>query len=272
VERAVASAREKHEQQLADATKRLEDKHARDVARQLETQNIRHEKEVSRLRKEYEQELDMAHSEQSALTATLHKTKAALDQEKSMTASLQQELDEVKNNLAQTKTALEEKVQELIDIRRESNESLHLQQQNLKRQHDAAVQEVVDKYRMQFARAGQQSTKIQEDMRQRIVATEEALRKLQEEFEGRPSRQDDVERIQELEDSLEETQRKLKILAAENERLNLEVVNREHTFNLMFKNSPMVQGPSNQPVPPKGQPRSRVRSGRSRASTSSVKL
>ena len=47
-------------------------------------------------------------------------------------------------------------------------------------------------------------------MRQRIVATEEALRKLQEEFEGRPSRQDDVERIQELEDSLEETQRKLK--------------------------------------------------------------
>ena len=41
VERAVASAREKHEQQLADATKRLEDKHARDVARQLETQNIR---------------------------------------------------------------------------------------------------------------------------------------------------------------------------------------------------------------------------------------
>eukprot|EP00043_Microstomoeca_roanoka_P016520 m.169402 g.169402 ORF g.169402 m.169402 type:complete len:139 (+) comp16475_c0_seq1:78-494(+) len=99
----------------------------------------------------------------------------------------------------------------------------------------------------------------QEEMKQRILAAEDALQALQAQYDKRPSRPDDVERIVWLDKRLTETQDKLKAMAAENERLNLEVVNREHTFNLMFKNSPIVQ-----PAPPKGP---RTRSARSRGSS-----
>ena len=106
-------------------------------------------------------------------------------------------------------------------------------------------------------------------MDQKYRDLNERFNELQGIYEGRPSRPEDTQLIQKLQEEVLEKEGDLKKAAEDMKFYKLELINREHTFNNMFGNNPNVGlmnpmqaaakvstklPPTNQPnIPRKGQ-------------------
>merc|ERR1712146_859563 len=97
------------------------------------------------------------------------------------------------------------------------------------------LQEFLEQYRQEFTQAGLEAQRVQGQLQARVKQQEDVLNRLKGEYEARPPRPQDVERITELEHQLADASRRLEKALGESELLGLEVVNQDQTLRVLFK-------------------------------------
>eukprot|EP00049_Salpingoeca_infusionum_P010213 m.172799 g.172799 ORF g.172799 m.172799 type:complete len:985 (+) comp14581_c0_seq1:213-3167(+) len=261
VEAAVSAAEATLRERHAAALEKVREKAAKDIEVTSQAAADTLEATVERLTSQNQEALAAAASEQDRLRAITERIQTDLSSKDAALVEATERITQLEHDLDFARQGLAE---------REANAVEELQKATLAAQRDAAelqvkhrnqVKEIVEQYRIQFEEAGRKSTQLQEQLRQMVTERTEELAQLRQMYDQRPPRDCDVDKIRDLTQQLEQTQGQLAKLAAENQRLNLEVLNREHTFNVLFKSKPQVAGSG--PTPPKGAPTHRARSGKS---------
>ncbi len=142
--------------------------------------------------------------------------------------------------IQQLRAALETRGAEVLAVRRETAQALVTREADLAETHRKQLEEIIAGYRDQFARAREEASKSQGALKARLTETLDELERVRFVFRDRPSREEDVLRIDALELSTAELSARLKVLTAENHRLQLEVIHQDQSFHMVFKNSPSV--------------------------------
>jgi len=239
----VNDMRQHHERELEELKNKL--------SKQLREATAAHEAALQQLRAEHEAAvLRLVQEAQAAAdrhAAQLARTESELQQVEQKLVAETRKSHNLESMLKETQSAvagLEEQVRTLKSNHeqelRKKDDDFAREKRHLKEQHktgverllQAQIQETVD-LKEQFHRA-RHLQDMQLDMLQ------ERLKELQELYDNRPSREEDLERIASLEEIVRDKEAVVKRLMEEMQFYKLELHNREQNYNKVFGAQPTV--------------------------------
>jgi len=247
----VGEAREQADslQQAAEASSQAA--LAEQEARITERLRQQHEDETQRIRGVHERALEQVKEvhaglqrEGSAAQARLQDQLAAAEEglrqatqrlaaEAEARTALQAESSELRQELARMG-------REVLEVRREGTAALQATEKALVSRHRTQLEDVIARYREQFARAGAEATRSIEGLRAEAAGLRANVSAAEQRYEERPSRPEDTVRIADLTAALAAAQDRVAFLSSHNKRLGMEVISQEQTFNRLFKATPSV--------------------------------
>ena len=146
----------------------------------------------------------------------------------------------MKDRVTEAQSAMERAVREHNELnerlQREYDEKDHKLKKSLRSQMDRLIEEQVKEIKALQSEFGNASAL----MDQKYRDLSQKFGELQGLYETRPSRPEDKDLIQKLQDEIVAKEADLKKAAEDMKFYKLELINREHTFNNMFGNNPNV--------------------------------
>ena len=187
----------------------LKDEHASQLTKQAaafaEQLEARLAQEIA-TRKTTIDEQELAHN---ALLATLtkeqHVHKEQLDAARSQLVQSNSIVASLEADLQSNRSELEGKGKELLTCRSEGLQQLHTREEELRAQQQNQMEALVQSYRDQFAKAKEEACATQNSLELKISIFKEELNNAQERFRNRAPRDEDMTKIQELEQQLSAT-------------------------------------------------------------------
>uniref|UniRef100_A0AAR2JSP8 Protein FAM184A/B N-terminal domain-containing protein n=1 Tax=Pygocentrus nattereri TaxID=42514 RepID=A0AAR2JSP8_PYGNA len=173
-----------------------------------------------------------------------HVSKWDLQQEvncrKNRIADLDHEIHSLNETISTLTKELELKGKEVLRIRSEANLQIRAHEQDLSKRHERELAEMNMSHNRETQIMFSDFNKAQELLKDKISALQILLEGTEEKFRNRESRPEDLQTIADLREMVAERETLVKKLVDDKKFYQLELVNRETSFNKVFNTSPNV--------------------------------
>jgi chromosome segregation ATPase len=235
--------RAKHEAALQDQKanhlKEMEDLKAAH-ARQTEELNKKHADTVAALTSEKDAAIAKVEKELAAETEKLKIEEQKLSHLKSEAEKLRSLLAEAERKLAAADELQRRIKAEHAEALQKQEFTFNQEHHLLKEQHKADTERLLETHLRETTEMNDQFERARRLQEQQIEMLQQRLQELQDLYDNRPSREEDLEKIIQLEQDLREKEAAYKRMYDEMQFYKLELVNREQNYNKVFGASPQV--------------------------------
>ncbi|XP_036449835.1 protein FAM184A [Colossoma macropomum] len=159
---------------------------------------------------------------------------------KNRIADLDHEIHSLNETISTLTKELELKGKEVLRIRSEANLQIRAHEQDLSKRHERELAELNMSHNRETQIMFSDFNKAQELLKDKISALQILLEGTEEKFRNRESRPEDLQTIAELREMVAERETLVKKLVDDKKFYQLELVNRETSFNKVFNTSPNV--------------------------------
>ncbi|XP_046850280.1 protein FAM184A-like [Xenia sp. Carnegie-2017] len=150
---------------------------------------------------------------------------------------IKNQLSESQNNEKKLQDEVESKVQEIFNVRRETNNHIRKTEEKLAKAHQKEMDLQVADHLRETQNLVYEFNRAQEHLKEKCSALQLMLEEAEAKFRGRPPRDEDMEVIQSLKTALTLRDQELRKMLDEKRYYQLELLNRETNFNKVFGNS-----------------------------------
>ncbi|XP_043942906.1 protein FAM184A [Protopterus annectens] len=243
--------RQEMEQELQTLRFELEDEGKAMLASLRSELNHQHAAMIDQLRQGFQQELEAGRME---LEGTLEHSKKQEKELQHRISDLQDELGKRENHINELEKKLlslqdgnntlakelEFKGKEILKVRSETNQHIRLHEQEVSKKHEKELNELTAAHIRETQSMLVDFNKAQELLKDKISALQILLEEMEEKYQNRESRPEDLQLIVGLKDMVTERDQLIKKLIEDKKFYQLELVNRETNFNKVFNASPTV--------------------------------
>ncbi|KAM6945352.1 protein FAM184A [Aplochiton taeniatus] len=199
-----------------------------------------HQKETKARKMELEGALERSRDQEEELLGRM----SALQQEVCCRTNRITDLDHEIHSLNETidtlTRELEAKGKEVLRVRSEANQQIRAHEQDLTKRHDRELGELTFAHHRETHIMLSDFNKAQELLKDKISALQILLEGTEDKFRNRESRPEDLQVIAELKEMVSERESLVKKLVDDKKFYQLELVNRESSFNKVFNTSANV--------------------------------
>jgi hypothetical protein len=210
-----------------------------------------HEKQCETLRNQHKAEVDLlqeatrnAAAEHAAavskLEEALESERQQLTQERKQSQQLQGELRAAQAAIAELEAKLQRTQEAHAEALVRKEDDFAREKRNIKEQHKAETERLLEVHLKETGELKDQFDRARHLQDMQIEMLQKRIEELQELYDSRPSRDEDLERIRVLEVDVQEKDVQIKKLIEDMQFYKLELVNREQNYNKVFGATPNV--------------------------------
>ncbi|XP_063773301.1 protein FAM184A isoform X4 [Pseudophryne corroboree] len=239
------------EQELQTLRFELEDEGKAMLASLRSELNHQHAAAIDQLRYHHQQEMDAATEEQERQKEVSRRQESEYlgrkaDLEKQLrhqeqhVSNLNKELLILHESINTLTKELEFKGKEILRVRSEANQQIRVHEQEFNKKHEEDMNDLTAANIREKQLIMAEFAKTQSLLVEKISALQVSLTEMEEKYQNRESRPEDLQVISELKDMVAERDQLIKKLIEDKKFYQLELVNRETNFNKVFNASPNV--------------------------------
>ncbi|XP_075059093.1 protein FAM184A isoform X2 [Mixophyes fleayi] len=239
------------EQELQTLRFELEDEGKAMLASLRSELNHQHAAAIDQLRNHHQQELEAAtsdlerhkelsrHQESEYLGRKADLEKQLRHQEQHV-SNLNKELLILHESINTLTKELEFKGKEILRVRSEANQQIRVHEQELNKKYEEGMNDLTAAHIREKQAIMTEFAKTQALLMEKKSALQASLTEMEEKYQNRESRPEDLQVISDLKDMVAERDQLIKKLIEDKKFYQLELVNRETNFNKVFNASPNV--------------------------------
>ncbi|XP_072545103.1 protein FAM184A isoform X2 [Salminus brasiliensis] len=199
-----------------------------------------HLQENTAAKRELDNTLDRCQQHEQDLLGRISDLHQEVSCRKNRIADLDHEIHSLNETISTLTKELELKGKEVLRIRSEANLQIRAHEQDLSKRHEREMGEMNASHNRETHIMFSDFNKAQELLKDKISALQILLEGTEEKFRNRESRPEDLQTIAELREMVAERESLVKKLVDDKKFYQLELVNRETSFNKVFNTSPNV--------------------------------
>ncbi|CAM5100803.1 unnamed protein product [Eretmochelys imbricata] len=199
-----------------------------------------HQQELVAAKMELERSIELSRRQEKEFLCRVSDLQDELKHRDHHISELDKEVLTLHENISALTKELEFKGKEVLRIRSESNQQLRIHEQDLSKKHEKELDVMTADYIREKQSMLADFNKTQELLKEINSALQVSLEEMEEKYQNRESRPEDLQLISELKDLIAERDQLIKKLIDDKKFYQLELVNRETNFNKVFNASPNV--------------------------------
>ncbi|XP_042318084.1 protein FAM184A isoform X3 [Sceloporus undulatus] len=199
-----------------------------------------HQQELTTAKIELERSIELNRHQEKEFVRRISDLQDELRHRDHHISELDKEILALHENISALTKELEFKGKEVLRIRSESNQQIRLYEQDLNKKHEKELDVMTADHIREKQSILADFNKTQELLKEINSALQVSLEEMEEKYQNRESRPEDVQLIAELKDLITERDQLIKKLIDDKKFYQLELVNRETNFNKVFNASPNV--------------------------------
>ncbi|XP_048348092.1 protein FAM184A isoform X3 [Sphaerodactylus townsendi] len=199
-----------------------------------------HQQELAAAKMELERSIELSRQQENEFVCRISDLQDELRHRDHHISELDKEILALHENISALTKELEFKGKEVLRIRSESNQQIRLYEQDLNKKHEREMDVMTADHIREKQSLLADFNKTQELLKEINSALQVSLEEMEEKYQNRESRPEDLQLIAELKDLIAERDQLIKKLIDDKKFYQLELVNRETNFNKVFNASPNV--------------------------------
>uniref|UniRef100_A0A6I8NMB5 Family with sequence similarity 184 member A n=1 Tax=Ornithorhynchus anatinus TaxID=9258 RepID=A0A6I8NMB5_ORNAN len=199
-----------------------------------------HQQELATVKMELERSVELSRRQDKEYICRISDLQNELRHREHHISELDKEILNLHENTSALTKELEFKGKEVLRIRSESNQQIRIHEQDLSKRHEKELDVLTADHLREKQTMLTDFNKTQELLKEINSALQISLEEMEEKYQNRDSRPEDLQIIAELKDLLAERDQLIKKLIDDKKFYQLELVNRETNFNKVFNTSPNV--------------------------------
>ncbi|XP_037750634.1 LOW QUALITY PROTEIN: protein FAM184A [Chelonia mydas] len=199
-----------------------------------------HQQELVAAKMELERSIELSRRQEKEFLCRVSDLQDELKHRDHHISELDKEVLTLHENISALTKELEFKGKEVLRIRSESNQQLRIHEQDLSKKHEKELDVMTADHIREKQSILADFNKTQELLKEINSALQVSLEEMEEKYQNRESRPEDLQLISELKDLIAERDQLIKKLIDDKKFYQLELVNRETNFNKVFNASPNV--------------------------------
>ncbi|CAM2111827.1 unnamed protein product [Caretta caretta] len=199
-----------------------------------------HQQELVAAKMELERSIELSRRQEKEFLCRVSDLQDELKHRDHHIFELDKEVLTLHENISALTKELEFKGKEVLRIRSESNQQLRIHEQDLSKIHEKELDVMTADHIREKQSMLADFNKTQELLKEINSALQVSLEEMEEKYQNRESRPEDLQLISELKDLIAERDQLIKKLIDDKKFYQLELVNRETNFNKVFNASPNV--------------------------------
>ncbi|CAM5132480.1 unnamed protein product [Natator depressus] len=199
-----------------------------------------HQQELVAAKMELERSIELSRRQEKEFLCRVSDLQDELKHRDHHISELDKEVLTLHENISDLTKELEFKGKEVLRIRSESNQQLRIHEQDLSKKHEKELDVMTADHIREKQSILADFNKTQELLKEINSALQVSLEEMEEKYQNRESRPEDLQLISELKDLIAERDQLIKKLIDDKKFYQLELVNRETNFNKVFNASPNV--------------------------------
>ncbi|XP_038622678.1 protein FAM184A isoform X3 [Tachyglossus aculeatus] len=199
-----------------------------------------HQQELATAQMELERSVELSRRQDKEYMCRISDLQNELRHREHHISELDKEILNLHKNTSALTKELEFKGKEVLRIRSESNQQIRIHEQDLSKRHEKELDVLTADHLREKQTLLTDFNKTQELLKEINSALQISLEEMEEKYQNRDSRPEDLQIIAELKDLLAERDQLIKKLIDDKKFYQLELVNRETNFNKVFNVSPNV--------------------------------
>ncbi|XP_072853478.1 protein FAM184A isoform X1 [Pogona vitticeps] len=199
-----------------------------------------HQQELAAAKMELERSIELSRHQEKDFMCRVSDLQDELRHRDHHISELDKEILALHENISTLTKELEFKGKEVLRIRSESNQQIRLYEQDLNKKHEKELDVMTADHIREKQGMLADFNKTQELLKEINSALQVSLEEMEEKYQNRESRPEDLQLIAELKDLIAERDQLIKKLIDDKKFYQLELVNRETNFNKVFNASPNV--------------------------------
>ncbi|XP_050805446.1 protein FAM184A isoform X1 [Gopherus flavomarginatus] len=199
-----------------------------------------HQQELVAAKMELERSIELSRRQEKEFLCRVSDLQEELKHRDHHISELDKEILTLHENISALTKELEFKGKEVLRIRSESNQQIRIHEQDLSKKHEKELDVMTADHIREKQSILADFNKTQELLKEINSALQVSLEEMEEKYQNRESRPEDLQLIAELKDLIAERDQLIKKLIDDKKFYQLELVNRETNFNKVFNASPNV--------------------------------
>ncbi|XP_077157017.1 protein FAM184A isoform X2 [Paroedura picta] len=199
-----------------------------------------HQQELAAAKMELERSIELSRQQENEFMCRISDLQGELRHRDHHISELDKEILALHENISALTKELEFKGKEVLRIRSESNQQIRLYEQDLNKKHERELDVMTADHIRERQSLLADFNKTQELLKEINSALQVSLEEMEEKYQNRESKPEDLQLIAELKDLISERDQLIKKLIDDKKFYQLELVNRETNFNKVFNASPNV--------------------------------
>ncbi|XP_060094661.1 protein FAM184A isoform X3 [Heteronotia binoei] len=199
-----------------------------------------HQQELTAAKMELERSIELNRQQENEFMCRISDLQNELRHRDHHISELDKEILALHENISALTKELEFKGKEVLRIRSESTQHIRLYEQDLNKKHERERDVMTADHIREKQSLLADFNKTQELLKEINSALQVSLEEMEEKYQNRESRPEDLQLIAELKDLIAERDQLIKKLIDDKKFYQLELVNRETNFNKVFNASPNV--------------------------------
>uniref|UniRef100_A0A8C8RF99 Family with sequence similarity 184 member A n=1 Tax=Pelusios castaneus TaxID=367368 RepID=A0A8C8RF99_9SAUR len=199
-----------------------------------------HQQELVAAKMELERSIELSRRQEKEFLCRVSDLQDELRHRDHHISELDKEVLTLHENISALTKELEFKGKEVLRIRSESNQQIRIHEQDLSKKHEKELDVMTADHIREKQSMLADFNKTQELLKEINSALQVSLEEMEEKYQNRESRPEDLQLIAELKDLIAERDQLIKKLIDDKKFYQLELVNRETNFNKVFNASPNV--------------------------------
>ncbi|KAG8123894.1 hypothetical protein E2320_019305 [Naja naja] len=199
-----------------------------------------HQQEVAAAKMELERSIELSRHQEKECMCRISDVQDELRHRDHHISELDKEILTLHENISALTKELEFKGKEILRIRSESNQQIRLHEQDLSKKHEKELDVMTADHIREKQSMLADFNKTQELLKEINSALQVSLEEMEDKYQNREPRPEDLQLIAELKDLIAERDQLIKKLIDDKKFYQLELVNRETNFNKVFNASPNV--------------------------------
>nr|XP_025040445.1 protein FAM184A isoform X4 [Pelodiscus sinensis] len=199
-----------------------------------------HQQELVAAKMELERSIELSRRQEKEFLCRVSDLHEELKHRDHHISELDKEVLTLHENISALTKELEFKGKEVLRIRSESNQQIRIHEQDLSKKHEKELDVMTADHIREKQSMLADFNKTQELLKEINSALQVSLEEMEEKYQNRESRPEDLQLIAELKDLIAERDQLIKKLIDDKKFYQLELVNRETNFNKVFNASPNV--------------------------------
>ncbi|KAM7171939.1 protein FAM184A [Macrochelys suwanniensis] len=199
-----------------------------------------HQQELVAAKMELERSIELSRRQEKEFLCRVSDLQDELKHRDHHISELDKEVLTLHENISALTKELEFKGKEVLRIRSESNQQIRIHEQDLSKKHEKELDVMTADHIREKQSMLADFNKTQELLKEINSALQVSLEEMEEKYQNRESRPEDLQLISELKDLIAERDQLIKKLIDDKKFYQLELVNRETNFNKVFNASPNV--------------------------------